>query len=104
MRRFFVFVRMPIVWLTFIFFASGGLCWLEIPPPSRFVLHTGAVHQTEEGSSTWASLLDVTDNGGQVTIGVHHRKGRPFKSPTTTRLEVWDTRSGANETPPLWAE
>jgi hypothetical protein len=40
----------------------------------------------------------VSDNGAQVTIGIHLGNVQY----TDTRLELWDARTGANQTPPLW--
>jgi hypothetical protein len=45
-------------------------------------------------------LRGVAEDGGRVTIAIDHGDSR-FPN---TRLEIWDTRTGANRTPALWRD
>jgi hypothetical protein len=97
-------VRKPVLWLALLFFAWGGLfrAWLSAPP--RFVVRTGAARQVDDWTGrlagTWSSLQGVSDDGGQVTVAIDQGDCR-FAD---RRLEVWDTRTGADRTPALWGD
>jgi hypothetical protein len=103
MRRFVRVIRKPALWLApFLFLTWGGLfrAWLAVPP--RFVIRTGAAHHedyaTLRPAGTWSSLRGVSGDGGKVTVAVYQGD---FRWPDR-RLQVWETRTGAERTPALW--
>jgi hypothetical protein len=84
----------------------GTWAWFfrsEVQPPPQYVVRTGALHERGEkyrSTSTWTNVEHVSDDGSRVTIGVH-RGGFRW---VDTKLQLWDTRTGMNETPRLWQD
>src|SRR5262249_51865293 len=75
------------------------LFWWRLQAPPESVILTGAIHEPavwSEARSTWAALEDVSIDGRNVTVKILH--GARFD--ITSRLEIWDARTGKNETPP----
>lgn len=102
MRRFAAVIRRPLVWLPLLFSAWAWFFGAAIIPPARFTVRTGAADDLAMLScvpSTWSSLQGVSDDGGQLILGIHH--GRVCRD-IDSRLEVWDTRTGTDRTPRLW--
>lgn len=105
MRRVFGLVRKPTVWLLPLFV----LVWVryfraELVPTPQSVAPTGAEFATWQAgvrpASRWATIRAVADDGDQVTLGLHEGTIQYVE----TRLEVRDSRTGADRTPALWAD
>jgi hypothetical protein len=103
MRRALAIVRRPAVWLGVLLF----IAWIwrlkdDVPPRPQFVIETGAAEEWEEmarrPTGTWPTVLDIADDGSQVTIGIHEGDFRFVR----TRLALWDTSTGTNQSPPHW--
>ncbi len=98
-------VRKPALWLTVAFFFPWTwFFYKQVTPPPQFIAFTGAEYGWEEmvfrPSGWWASVDDVSDDGSQVTIGVHKGGVRWVD----TKLQLWDVHSGTNITPHLWMD
>src|SRR5260370_14409548 len=97
-------VRKPAIWLIPILFL--GWTWFfrgNVSPLPHYVIGTGAAYVEVPGirpQDTFATVCNVSDDGGRVTIGIHSGDFR-WKS---TRLEQWGTRTGAKLTPNLWSD
>jgi hypothetical protein len=93
----------PVVWFPLLFLGWIWFLWSEVRPQAQFELQTGAAQDPDSsffGSSTWANVQAVSDDGEQVTLGIH-RGGRHW---VKTHLEVWDVRTGDKPTPTLWED
>ena len=106
MRRLFTAART----VLFLALAAGLWGWFfraSLSPSPQFVVRTGSVPASDVGfrsiGVTWVTLRNVSDDGRQVTIGIHTDTGSGV-SRVTSRLEVWDLPTGTNQTPALWSD
>jgi hypothetical protein len=102
MRRLFTLLRKPVLLVPLIFFAWTCFFRAQLSPSPQFVVQTGAANNWAMSSfspSTWSTLRYLSNDGREVIIGIHH--GRFFKG-ISSRLQLWDTRTGMNETPSFW--
>jgi len=105
MRRLVAIARRPVVWLLIVFLAAAWHFRSVAYPSPQFTVRTGAEYHSARMSNlsnTWSSLWDVSDDGSRITIAVHHSEGISFHAPVDTHLELWNARTGVNETPHLW--
>jgi WD40 repeat protein len=103
MRRFAGLIRRPLVWLPLFFFGFAWFFQVVVAPPPRFTVRTGAasVHAwISDFPSTWGTPQDVSNDGTSVTVCIQHGRVMDIQS----RLEVWDTQTGTERTPPLWKD
>src|SRR5262249_31117131 len=70
----------------------------------EFVIRTSAARHEDRWairpSGTWSSLRAASDDGGRVAIAIYEGD---FRFPNC-RLEIWDTRTGADLTAALWRD
>jgi len=107
MPRLLTFVRWPVTWLVLACF----VLWLwylraTVPPPPAHTVQSGLSesHGWLDGSpSTWATVLDVAEDGSRVTVEVVRCPGKWYTY-TDTRPHVFDTRTGEDRTPRRWVD
>src|SRR5215203_4603898 len=93
--------------LTLVFVLAVGLFHVTNGPRPESVVHTedpiddGTKIVSLNSGYDWRSVMNVSADGGHVIVGVHTSY---HLSSETTKLERWNTRTGTEETPPLWAD
>jgi WD40 repeat protein len=104
MRRLVAIALKPAIWLAFVLLLAWAKFFRsEVAQAPQFACPTGAAYDPGIGfrpQSTWATVRAVSDDGKEVTIGIHRGDIRSV----TSHLELWDIRAGKNQTPILWAD
>jgi hypothetical protein len=98
-RRRFAAVRGSRLLAVGLIVVGGYLFANNLTPWPRYVVRTEAKLDrglSFRGPYFWGHVEAVSDDGRQVTIGIH-------RGPDT-RLEVWDTRTGTDQTPEHWKD
>jgi WD40 repeat protein len=107
-RRRFAALRRPRLLAAALILLGTYLFATNLTPWPRYVVRTEAkLDQRQRGNAFWSKkfaaywggLGAVSNDGDQVTIGIH-RGDRRFPS----RWEVWDTRTGEERTPVHWRD
>ncbi len=94
------FIISRLALLLLLFLAWARLFRADVVLPPQFTVFTGATRvENPVQTSDWSTLQCVSDDGKRVVVGVHHMMNRRSHD---TKLEIWDTRTGANVTPQWW--
>jgi hypothetical protein len=101
-RRLIAVVRGPRLLAAGLVLMLAHVFATNLTPPPRFVIRTEAkLDQSSfrlRGPSYWGTVEHVSDDGRRVIVGIHHGDFRGYD----TRLELWDARTGTEQTPDHW--